>query len=107
MQLLNALLAFAPSFVGDGGVLAYLDPGTGSLIFQVFVASLVSAAVVFGRVVSHLHSFFSRIVLRRPSVPSTTDSRQTSEGATIESAGAITAESSHERSDANMQKKAA
>ena len=51
---------------GDLFVLGYLDAGTGSLIFQVLVASLVSAGVVFGGVKTQLRSFFSRIVLRRP-----------------------------------------
>lgn len=53
--------------LGDFLVLSYLDPGTGSLIFQVLVASLVSAGVVFGGVMSQLRSFFSRVVRRRRS----------------------------------------
>lgn len=44
-------------------VLGYLDAGTGSLVFQVLVASLVSAGVVFGGVMTQLRSFFSRVVL--------------------------------------------
>ncbi len=48
-------------------VLGYLDAGTGSLIFQILAASLVSAGVVFGGVMTQLRSFFSRVVLRRRS----------------------------------------
>ncbi len=46
-------------------VLGYLDAGTGSLIFQILVASLVSAGVVFGGAMTQLRSFFSRVILRR------------------------------------------
>lgn len=46
-------------------ILGYLDAGTGSLIFQVLVASLVSAGVVFGGLMTQLRSFFSRVILRR------------------------------------------
>ena len=46
-------------------IMGYLDAGTGSLIFQVLVASLVSAGVVFGGVMSQMRGFFSRVVWRR------------------------------------------
>lgn len=66
MNPLAFVLAFvAPFKIRDMFVPAYLDAGTGSLIFQVLVASLVSAGVVFGGVMSRLRSFFSRVVLRR------------------------------------------
>ena len=55
-------------------VLGYLDAGTGSLIFQVLVASLVSVGVIFGGVMTQLRSFFSRFVLRRRSEPSASES---------------------------------
>ena len=70
MEMLAFALALATAFpfeIGEVLVPAYLDAGTGSLIFQVLVASLVSAGVVFGGAIVYLRSFFSRVVLRRPS----------------------------------------
>ena len=68
MDTARFVLGFAPNLgldLGDLLVLGYLDAGTGSLIFQVLVASLVSAGVVFGGLMTQLRGFFSRVVLRR------------------------------------------
>jgi len=54
-------------------MLAYLDAGMGSLIFQVVAAGLVSAAVVFGGLIAQLRVFVSRVILRRPPAPVETD----------------------------------
>ena len=69
MEMLAFALALATAFpfeIGDVLVPAHLDAGTGSLIFQVLVASLVSAGVVFGGAIVYLRSFFSRVVRRSP-----------------------------------------
>ena len=64
-------------------VLGYLDAGTGSLIFQVLIASLVSAGVVFGGVMTQLRSFFARVVLRRRPERATTEAPLSSEKSVI------------------------
>lgn len=58
--LVVALTLAVPFEIRDMLVPAYLDGGTGSLIFQVLVASLVSGGVVFGNVMSRLRRFFTR-----------------------------------------------
>ena len=76
-------LGFAASLgprLGDLLVLGYLDAGTGSLIFQVIVAGLVSAGVVFGGVKTQLRSFFSRVLGRRPIQISGSESPHSSDG---------------------------
>ena len=98
MEMLAFALALATAFpfeIGDVLVPAYLDAGTGSLIFQVLVASLVSAGVVFGGAIVYLRSFFSRVVLRRPSSSvgvrrspsesSASEGRRSSDEATLDS----------------------
>ena len=55
--LVVALTLAVPFEIRDMLVPAYLDGGTGSLIFQILVASLVSAGVVFGGVMTQLRSF--------------------------------------------------
>ncbi len=47
---------------GEFLVLGYLDAGTGSLIFQILVASLVSAGVILGSVLTQVRGFFARVV---------------------------------------------
>lgn len=64
-------------FISSLLVPAYLDAGTGSLIFQVLVASLVSAGVVFGGWMAQLRSFVSRVILRRAPEASSSDAAAT------------------------------
>ncbi len=78
-------------------VLGYLDAGTGSLIFQVLVASLVSAGVVFGGVMTQLRSFFARVVLRRRSEPSASEALPSSEKSVLPLHGEQTLESASHR----------
>ncbi|UCH59939.1 MAG: hypothetical protein JSV61_00270 [Anaerolineales bacterium] len=51
-------------FVFSGSILAYLDPGSGSFILQLILASLVGSLFVFKnfwkRVVSFFRGIFSR-----------------------------------------------
>ena len=44
---------------------AYLDPGTGSYLFQMLLAGLVGAAVTVRLFWQHIKLFFSRIFSRR------------------------------------------
>ena len=78
-------------------VLGYLDAGTGSLIFQVLVASLVSAGVVFGGVMTQLRSFFSRVVLRRRPEQSASETPLSSEKPVIALHGEQTLEPASHR----------
>lgn len=78
-------------------VLGYLDAGTGSLIFQVLVASLVSAGVIFGGVMTQLRSFFSRVVLRRRLESSASESALSSDKPVIALHGEQTQESASHR----------
>jgi hypothetical protein len=82
-SLTIAVAAALPFEFGDILVPAYLDAGTGSLIFQVLVASLVSAGVVFGGVMTQLRNFFTRVVLRRAPDSNAADSSAAAENATI------------------------
>lgn len=89
--------------LGDTIVLGYLDAGTGSLIFQVLVASLVSAGVVFGGVMTQLRSFFSRVVLRRtPQLP-TSDAANSSDGTPLK----LSADANQKMPETDRQRKAA
>ena len=110
MEMLTFALALAAAFpieIGDVLVPAYLDAGTGSLVFQVLVASLVSAGVVFGGVMSQLRSFFSRVVLRRPSESSATEAPPSSGEATIDSRGEQVADDRHTTWESDGQRKSA
>lgn len=110
MEMLTFALALAAAFSFEiGGVLvpAYLDAGTGSLIFQVLVASLVSAGVVFGGAIVHLRRFFSRVVLRRPSESSPTEGRPSPNAATIDSPGEHVADNRQATPESDGHRKAA
>lgn len=45
--------------------LAYLDPGTGSMILQVVIAGLLTASVAFRGLFYSVFSFFGRLVSTR------------------------------------------
>ncbi len=57
--LLTGVLVFIAGFFSN--VYAYIDPGTGSMLFQVIIASLLSAIFIF-------KSFFSRMILKIKSI---------------------------------------
>lgn len=78
-------------------VLGYLDAGTGSLIFQVLVASLVSAGVVFGGLMTQLRSFVSRVILRRQPEVSATGSANSSDEPVIAIHGQRPQETEHRK----------
>ncbi len=54
-------LAVAPDLGGGGGVDAYLDPGTGSLIIQVVIGMAVGALAFAGIYWRRVRSFFRNI----------------------------------------------
>ena len=108
---LNLLgLDFAAKFhleLGEILVLGYLDAGTGSLIFQVLVASLVSAGVVFSGVMQQLNSIFSRFVLRRrPEISASEPSHSTNESV-VKFQGQQAADGIQQESASGQQRKAA
>lgn len=78
-------------------VLGYLDAGTGSLIFQVLVASLVSAGVVFGGLMTQLRSFFSRVILRRQPETSASSSADATDEPVLAMQSPLSAESEQHR----------
>ena len=39
-------------------LLAYIDPGSGSLLFQAILSSLLTGLVFFKRIVNYIKSFF-------------------------------------------------
>ena len=47
-------------FVGERPQLAYVDPGTGSFLVQVLIASLAGASVAVHRYWSHVKGWFQR-----------------------------------------------
>ena len=53
-----------PSFISLPAVLAYLDPGTGSLILQIlmaaFFAALMTLKLWWGRLTAFIHAIFSK-----------------------------------------------
>lgn len=100
MDMDLSVLGFAANLgreLGDFLVLGYLDAGTGSLIFQVLVASLVSAGVVFGGVMTQLRSFVSRVVLRRRPELSTSEPPHSPEESVLALHGQQTVESDQHR----------
>lgn len=78
-------------------VLGYLDAGTGSLMFQVLVASLVSAGVIFGGVMTQLRSVFSRFALQRRPELSASEPPQSSEGSVVALHGEQSSELAQQR----------
>lgn len=49
------------------GLIAYIDPGTGALVFQVLIATLLSAGILFRRVLAAPLRFFLRSITPRRS----------------------------------------
>ena len=50
----------AAPIVSDGPRLAYVDPGTGSFLVQVLIATLAGASVAVHRYWSHVKGWFQR-----------------------------------------------
>jgi len=47
-------------------VFAYIDPGSGSIILQFLIATLVGAAFYFRRFIAHVISVIRNKLLRKP-----------------------------------------
>ena len=81
---LLAAIAFASLCLSSGTACAYIDPGTGSYLFQMAMASALAAAFVlkafWGRIKAACKGFFLR-PLRRLSVAPTAAGRDTPSGA--------------------------
>ncbi|NDV26326.1 hypothetical protein [Desulfovibrio sp. JC010] len=53
-------VAIVSLFVLPGSAYAYLDPGTGSMIFQVLAAGLVSVLAFYSKIKTGLKNFFTK-----------------------------------------------
>jgi len=51
--------------ISAGDACAYIDPGTGSFVFQLVVASLLGAAFAVKAFWRNIKAFFSKLLLKR------------------------------------------
>ncbi|MBC7815358.1 MAG: hypothetical protein IAG10_00500 [Planctomycetaceae bacterium] len=93
--------------LGDFLVLGYLDAGTGSLIFQVLVAGLVSAGVVFSGLMTQLRAIFSRVVLGRRPELSASEPPQSSGESVVPFPSEQPADGGRQASESDRHRKAA
>lgn len=59
-DFLHSLSTLRETCVGSSPLLAYLDPGTGSLLFQMLIAGLLSGAYVLRSSIWSLRKMLSR-----------------------------------------------
>jgi hypothetical protein len=69
MALISLLPTFAPTLphLGAHVVLGYIDPGTGSMMFQMLLAGILSAGVAFKSVRQRIATAWQS--LRKPAIP--------------------------------------
>lgn len=65
--MLIVLLAVAAFLLGELPAFAYVDPGTGSLLFQTALTIVLGLGLVFRRVRGSIISFVKRLGGRQPS----------------------------------------
>jgi len=61
------LLAFAATFTLETDAQAYLDPGTGSYVMQLFIAGIVGSAFAVKTFWRNIKSFAGRLIGRKKS----------------------------------------